>query len=79
MSLTVEADGRGRVSLGRMLEAGTYRATQRPDGSVLLEPAVVLSRAELALHRNTAVTDRIDRIAAGDLSGTTEYTPRARR
>lgn len=44
----VEVDGRGRCSLNEIAEKGrVYRATLRDDGSVLLEPARVMTLSEV--------------------------------
>lgn len=77
--MTVTVDDRGRVSLGKLLQAGTYRATSRADGSVLLEPAVVMSQAELALLRHPEVDTRIEKILSGDLADTAPYVGRRTR
>jgi hypothetical protein len=65
----IHTDTRGRVSLGKLLEANRdYRVTTSPHGTVVLEPVTtitdyeraVLSRPELveALDRNLAALDR---------------------
>ena len=51
------ADSRGRITVA---ERDTiYRVTDLGDGSILLEPAEVLSRAELALRMDPALTAKI--------------------
>lgn len=49
---TIEVDNRGRAGLGKLVRPGTYKASTRDDGSVLLEPAQVLTEAEIAVLRN---------------------------
>jgi len=66
-SATVEVDSRGRLSLGKIAEAGTYRATSRSDGSIVLEPAVTLTATELAALRNPQVSADLDAAFAGTL------------
>ncbi|MCL2467498.1 MAG: hypothetical protein FWF02_06850 [Micrococcales bacterium] len=65
MVTTVEIDSRGRVALGKIAKAGTYRATRNDDGSILLEPAQVVTEAELAVLRNAAVTASIQSVVDG--------------
>lgn len=49
-SVLVEVDARGRVSLGKLhAKSGPYLATVEPDGSLILEPAVVLSESQRKL------------------------------
>lgn len=44
----VEVDARGRCNLNGVVERGrTYRATFNTDGTILLEPAVVLTDREM--------------------------------
>lgn len=64
-SMTVEVDGRGRLSLGKVAKPGTYRATSRDDGSIVLEPAVTLTQAELAVLRNPQVSADLAAVFAG--------------
>ncbi|MDR1118466.1 MAG: hypothetical protein LBL01_04120 [Bifidobacteriaceae bacterium] len=47
---TIEVDSRGRAALGKVAQPNkTYRATTKPDGSILLEPARLVTEAELAV------------------------------
>jgi hypothetical protein len=59
-TMNIEIDARGRLGLAKLTKPGTWRATKRPDGSVLLEPAQVLTEAEIAVLRNPHVSDAID-------------------
>lgn len=65
MSNTIEIDARGRAALGKVASAGTYRATTRPDGSVLLEPAQVLTRAEIAALSDAHTAETLRRTFEG--------------
>lgn len=49
--MVIDVDSRGRVSLGKLLREGTerYLAHVEPDGTVILQPAVVMSAAEAKL------------------------------
>lgn len=62
MDEVVSVDGRGRVSLGRLLPEGVtqFLAHREPDGSILLEPAVTVSVAEARLHANPDLLARIE-------------------
>jgi hypothetical protein len=59
----IETDGRGRVVLpGRRNER--FLVTENEDGSLLLEPAVVLTAAEHRLLSNTVFGKKISEAAA---------------
>lgn len=64
---TIEIDQRGRTSLGRSAKAGTYRVTTRADGAVVLEPARVLTEAEIAVLSNPELSRTIAAGHAGTL------------
>lgn len=57
-----EIDAGGRTILGRLARAGTYRATVREAGTMLLEPARLVTDAELAVLANPEVAQRIARV-----------------
>lgn len=59
MTITIEVDARGRTALGKVARPGPYRVTERPDGAILLEPARVLTEAEIAVLSNPHVSDAI--------------------
>lgn len=40
----VEVDSRGRVSLGKLGQTGPYLARVEQDGTIYLEPAVILNK-----------------------------------
>ncbi|MCL2091876.1 MAG: hypothetical protein FWH11_11895 [Micrococcales bacterium] len=67
---TVEIDSRGRVALGKVATPGTYRATAWADGSVLLEPAQTLTKAEIAVLRNPAVSADLQAVFDGTADST---------
>lgn len=48
-STLVELDSRRRASLGKIGRHSQYRVTEHPDGSLLFEPAVIMSEHEAAL------------------------------
>lgn len=58
-TINIEIDNRGRLGLSKLAKPGMYRATKRQDGSVLLEPAQVLTEAEIAVLGNPHVSDAI--------------------
>jgi hypothetical protein len=73
MTALVRVDERGRVALGKVADAGDYRATRRGDGSVILEPVHVVTEAELAVLRNPVVIGALDAAFEGDASKSVEY------
>jgi hypothetical protein len=61
ISKMVEVDERGRTNLTPLVEKGrTYRVTLHPDGTILLEPARVLTLTEIAVLNNE-VADTMSR------------------
>lgn len=56
----VELDGRRRVALGRLGRHERYLVTEHPDGTLVWSPAVVVTEAELRLHRNPALLADIE-------------------
>ena len=64
--IDLDVDNRGRISLGKFARAPKYRATARDDGSILLEPARVLTESEIAVLRNQHVADAIAASFAGN-------------
>lgn len=55
----VELDGRRRASLGKIGRHSQYRVTEHPDGSLLFEPAVILSEHEASLMGHTDLVESI--------------------
>ena len=66
MAEHLQVDSRGRVTLGRLAAEGVrhYLAHPQPDGSILLEPAEVISTAEARLRENPELLARLEREAA---------------
>jgi hypothetical protein len=60
--IIVELDSRRRASLGRIgrAEHTRYLAHEEPDGSIVLEPAVVLSELEVSFLRNRDLVAAIE-------------------
>ena len=56
------ADSRGRITVAQ--RNTTYRVTDLGDGSILLEPAEVLTRAELAVRLDPAFVAQLKHSAA---------------
>lgn len=45
----VQVQARGRVTLGKLATADQYLARREPDGTIILEPAEVMTAAEAKL------------------------------
>jgi hypothetical protein len=58
--VVIEVDSRRRVSLGKLGHHDTYLATEQPDGTITLEPAVILTEAEHAFLQNMELRRQID-------------------
>ena len=58
--VVIEVDSRRRVSLGKLGHHDTYLATEQPDGTITLEPAVILTEAEHAFLQNTELRHQIE-------------------
>lgn len=56
----IEVDSRRRISLGKLGHHDKYLATEQVDGTIVLEPAVILSAAELAYLRNPSLQRQIE-------------------
>ena len=57
--VVIEVDERRRISLGKLGQHTRYLGTELPDGTLMLEPAVLLSEAEYAYLQNTALQAQI--------------------
>ena len=59
--ILIELDARRRMSLGRIgrVEHTRYLASEQPDGTVSLTPAVVMSEAEARILADPALAKRI--------------------
>lgn len=55
----IEVDDRRRVSLGKFGRHNRYLVHEQTDGTLILEPAVVLTEAEVALMSNNAHPERL--------------------
>ena len=64
MSTLIQVDARKRISLGSLAHHDQYIATESPDGSVLLEPAVVLTAAEHAFLADETLSAALSRVNA---------------
>ena len=60
MTTLVELDHRRRVSLGRIGRHSRYLVHEEPDGTIILEPAVVLSETEARFMANTELVAQIE-------------------
>lgn len=59
----VRTDARGRLSLGEPDTA--FLLWEQPDGALVLEPAVTISKVEAALLSNDTIQQRIERAHRG--------------
>lgn len=50
--INIDVDARGRAALGKVATQGTYRASLLESGTIMLEPVVTMTKAELALNEN---------------------------
>lgn len=48
----IQVQARGRVTLGKLATAGQYLARRESDGTIILEPAEVMTAAEARLLAN---------------------------
>lgn len=55
----VELDSRRRASLGKVGRHSQYRVTEHPDGSLLFEPAVIMSEHEARLMAHPDLVESI--------------------
>ncbi|WP_139809717.1 hypothetical protein [Mycobacterium avium] len=58
--VVIEVDSRRRISLGKLGHHDTYLATEQSDGTIVLEPAIILTAAEHAYVRNTELQRQIE-------------------
>lgn len=56
----IELDERRRVSLGKIGRHSRYLVREEPDGTLVFEPAVVLTETERAYLANTDLAAQID-------------------
>ena len=61
MSTVIDLDTRGRAGLAKIAHGHTrYLATVEPDGTIVLEPAVVLTEAEAAYLRHPEIPAMVE-------------------
>ena len=60
MNDLIELDDRRRVSLGRIGRHSRYLVREEPDGTLIFEPAVVLTEAEQSYLANRALAAEIE-------------------
>jgi hypothetical protein len=59
-SVLIELDDRRRVSLGKLGHHARYLASEQEDGTIILEPAVVLTEAEARFLTNSELVATIE-------------------
>lgn len=67
----IETDARGRANLGRFGKNARFLAHSEEDGTIVLQPARIVTAAEERLNRNPEVIERLRR-ALVDTSGDVE-------
>jgi len=60
MSSLIELDERRRASLGKIGRHSRYLVREEPDGTLIFEPAVVLTEAEQRYLNNGALVAQIE-------------------
>ncbi|MBB1250444.1 hypothetical protein [Rhizobium sp. G21] len=75
-AITVKPDAEGRVSLGA-LAAGvsSYRISQRPDGSLILQPTSDVSADEAWLQNSPKALEMVERGLADAKAGRVTKAP----
>ncbi|APF34912.1 hypothetical protein [Microbacterium paludicola] len=64
MSTLIQVDARKRISLGSLAHHEQYIATEQADGSLLLEPAIVLTAAEHAFLEDKTLSAALAQVNA---------------
>ncbi|AMS02437.1 antitoxin from a toxin-antitoxin system [Gordonia phage Zirinka] len=59
----IETDGRGRTNLSKLSKNGRFLGSVKEDGTIILEPATIVTAAQERLMRNPHA---IDAIVEGD-------------
>jgi hypothetical protein len=73
----VHTDARGRLSLGKLIQADRdYRVSASEQGTLLLEPVTVISDYEKKVLENTELVAALDAALA---TPTTQYVRRSRK
>ena len=75
VSTVIELDDRRRLSLGKIGRHSRYVVTEQPDGTIVMEPAVVVTKAEAQLLAMPELIDRIE----NSQTRPEQYRPRASR
>jgi hypothetical protein len=63
-SILVQVDARNRVSLGNLAEHTQYLARATPDGTIIFEPAVVVTAAERAFLSDPQLVAALEKVNA---------------
>lgn len=59
-AILIELDERRRLSLGKLGRHSRYLAREEPDGTLIFEPAVVMSEMEARFMANRELVTRIE-------------------
>ncbi|GEB47444.1 hypothetical protein MTE01_33890 [Microbacterium testaceum] len=77
MSTLIQVDARKRITLGSLAHHTQYIATEQSDGSVLLEPAVVMTATERAFLADETLSAALARVNATPQNRRTRQRSRA--
>ncbi|MBW2176057.1 MAG: hypothetical protein JRE14_00030 [Deltaproteobacteria bacterium] len=72
-----QVNKQGQISIGKKYAGKKVRVDEYPDGTVILEPIVIISEFEIELFKNKAFQDRLkafDRWEAGNKPSETDFS-----
>lgn len=75
----IELDERRRVSFGKLGHHRRYIAHEEPDGTLVLQPAVVLTEAQAGLNSRPDISTKIDDFLADPASNSVQRKRSRRR
>lgn len=65
--ILVETDARGRTNLSKFSKNDRFLARREEDGTIILQPARIVSAAEDRLRRNPEMLARLEALLESDL------------
>ena len=70
--ILVETDARGRTNLSKFSKNDRFIARREDDGTIILEPARIVSAGEDRLRRNPELLARLEALLESDLDNAVE-------